>query len=616
MVADDGERDEDVAQLLVVHARDARGLDNARSSGRLERFGSLWAAAPSSEVQMIQPPAVSRGARFALRLTANRVDAIPERWRARPRRHVATLGAMAMTMLVTGCASNQFRLANPRQRERDEAALANIPPPAPRGGAAPMAPVAVATVPAMPQSAPGAVAAGPASPLAGSPLATLPPSTAGPGLGVAPPTALAPDPLADNPHPNETGPMNRRLLARTPAPGAPGSSLNLTADGPSLVGRVVNAIGRPAPYSSIRVMEVGQPSRVVAEVAAAADGTFHIHLLRVGAQYELVAVSSDAGEKLMGTTIAVPPDTGVVIQLNRPYASTRSPLGTPLDRPAGGALMTPRTGGAGSASLVPTVGRVVVTVPTLLRETESQGRLALPTSPATASEVAVVTPTPAPIVAPTAAPPSPPIVTANPTATRDVVPTPSSPREQEGVTLEVNAVAENDAAAPGSSTTNGPASIPRAFAGTPLERLTIWDATGAERELGELAGDVIMLDFFGSWCGPCRRSIPKLNALWQSYEGRGLAIVGVACEQGPASDAIGRAQVVRRELGIIYPVVAAPLEAPSPLRAHLGVRQYPTLVLLSRKGELLFHGVGADADGFRRLERAIDAALAPGGAAR
>ena len=54
--------------------------------------------------------------------------------------------------------------------------------------------------------------------------------------------------------------------------------------------------------------------------------------------------------------------------------------------------------------------------------------------------------------------------------------------------------------------------------------------------LSENIGKVIMLNFWGTWCGPCRREIPDFNKLYSKHKERGLEIVGITLTSGSAKD--------------------------------------------------------------------------------
>jgi thiol-disulfide isomerase/thioredoxin len=49
----------------------------------------------------------------------------------------------------------------------------------------------------------------------------------------------------------------------------------------------------------------------------------------------------------------------------------------------------------------------------------------------------------------------------------------------------------------------------------------------------ELAGHISIVDFWATWCGPCKRAFPKLQALWDRYRDRGLVVIGLAMDDEP-----------------------------------------------------------------------------------
>jgi len=97
-------------------------------------------------------------------------------------------------------------------------------------------------------------------------------------------------------------------------------------------------------------------------------------------------------------------------------------------------------------------------------------------------------------------------------------------------------------------------------------------------KLEELTGKVVMLDFWGTWCAPCIRSIPKINELHEKYEDDGLVIIGV-CDRRNVEK---MGEVVERH-GISYPVCA---DADGTLCGAYKVRGYPDYYFIDRSGEL------------------------------
>ena len=65
------------------------------------------------------------------------------------------------------------------------------------------------------------------------------------------------------------------------------------------------------------------------------------------------------------------------------------------------------------------------------------------------------------------------------------------------------------------------------------------DLSGKMVSLHDIDADLIVLDFWGSWCQPCRKSIPHLIEIQQKFAGKRVQVIGIACEKA-ASPAIGK----------------------------------------------------------------------------
>jgi thiol-disulfide isomerase/thioredoxin len=73
--------------------------------------------------------------------------------------------------------------------------------------------------------------------------------------------------------------------------------------------------------------------------------------------------------------------------------------------------------------------------------------------------------------------------------------------------------------------------------GDPAPVFALRDAQGDTLSLDKLRGQVVYVDFWASWCGPCRRSFPWMNEMQRHYGGRGLAIVAINVDRNPADAA-------------------------------------------------------------------------------
>lgn len=134
---------------------------------------------------------------------------------------------------------------------------------------------------------------------------------------------------------------------------------------------------------------------------------------------------------------------------------------------------------------------------------------------------------------------------------------------------------------------------------------------GGQITLESLLGQVVLLDFFGTWCAPCRRSAPVLVSLYERYYDRGFQIVGLAYEPtGEPAQSKEAVEAFRREFGIPYVLALGPKAAWDELRRRGGAQgTVPTLLLMDRQGIVrdMFEGLppGREALLANRLERLL-----------
>ncbi len=134
------------------------------------------------------------------------------------------------------------------------------------------------------------------------------------------------------------------------------------------------------------------------------------------------------------------------------------------------------------------------------------------------------------------------------------------------------------------------------------------DLQGRPVRLQDLDADFVLIDFWGTWCGPCRNSIPHLVELQKRYDPKRLRVLGVAYEQGPTREHAAKVAQSMRELGINYPVLLAEQDGkPCPLATALKVGNYPTMILLDRHGRILWRETGSNPMTLGRLDRVVAA---------
>jgi thiol-disulfide isomerase/thioredoxin len=135
-------------------------------------------------------------------------------------------------------------------------------------------------------------------------------------------------------------------------------------------------------------------------------------------------------------------------------------------------------------------------------------------------------------------------------------------------------------------------------------RLT--NVAGGEIALSELRGKVVLIDFWATWCGPCRASIPHLNTLHKQLSDRGFEIVGISVDRDQRSTpAIDLVRAFMKQTPLVYPVAMADMQT---VRAYGGIRSIPTAFLVDREGRVRKQYVGMQPPAV--LERDITAVLA------
>jgi thiol-disulfide isomerase/thioredoxin len=120
-----------------------------------------------------------------------------------------------------------------------------------------------------------------------------------------------------------------------------------------------------------------------------------------------------------------------------------------------------------------------------------------------------------------------------------------------------------------------------------LNQVTLKDADGKTRNLGEWNGNVVVLNFWATWCPPCREEIPMFLALQQRYQPQGLQFLGIAIDQPEA------VQVFRRNNPFNYPLFVD--DAAFKLMDQYGntAGALPFSVILDRSGKVVARKLGA-----------------------
>ncbi len=114
----------------------------------------------------------------------------------------------------------------------------------------------------------------------------------------------------------------------------------------------------------------------------------------------------------------------------------------------------------------------------------------------------------------------------------------------------------------------------------PAPNFTLKALSGKNLKLSEMAGNVVLINFWASWCGPCREEMPLLNDLHNKYEPLGFTVLGVNVEEDPKN-----ARGFLKNFPVDFPVV---LDNLNEVSRQYNVIAMPTTVVVDRDGNVRY----------------------------
>jgi thiol-disulfide isomerase/thioredoxin len=122
------------------------------------------------------------------------------------------------------------------------------------------------------------------------------------------------------------------------------------------------------------------------------------------------------------------------------------------------------------------------------------------------------------------------------------------------------------------------------------------DVNGNPFQLSSLQGKYVLVDFWGSWCGPCRASHPHLKEVYVKYKNKGFEILGIACEKTPEIEKAKAAWInAIKTDGVTWKqVINNDGAEQSDVTKLYGIEGYPTKILLDKEGKIIAKWVGAE----------------------
>ncbi len=112
------------------------------------------------------------------------------------------------------------------------------------------------------------------------------------------------------------------------------------------------------------------------------------------------------------------------------------------------------------------------------------------------------------------------------------------------------------------------------------------DISGKEVTLSQFRGKVILLEFWATWCPPCRAAVPELNSVQEKYSGKGLVVLGVSLDEGENLPA--KLSSFSKEFKVNYRLLIGDEKT----EAAYNVRSIPMTFLIDRQGKIVASYMG------------------------
>ncbi|MCC6678725.1 MAG: TlpA family protein disulfide reductase [Phycisphaerales bacterium] len=134
--------------------------------------------------------------------------------------------------------------------------------------------------------------------------------------------------------------------------------------------------------------------------------------------------------------------------------------------------------------------------------------------------------------------------------------------------------------------------------GSEAPAFTLQDASGRTHTLADYKGKVVVLDFWGSWCPPCRAAMPGIQKLHEKYKDKPVAVLGLNFEQSAKADPAKFMQ----EKGFTYGLL---LKAETIARDYK-IAGWPTFYILDPQGRIAWSAIGHDPSHEAQMAKVID----------
>jgi thiol-disulfide isomerase/thioredoxin len=128
--------------------------------------------------------------------------------------------------------------------------------------------------------------------------------------------------------------------------------------------------------------------------------------------------------------------------------------------------------------------------------------------------------------------------------------------------------------------------------GTPAPQIKFKTLDGKTLSIRSLCGHIVIVDYWATWCGPCRMGLPQLESLYKKYRKRGVVVIGIPVDEPPTRPLVAK---MVKQFAVTFPVSVS-WNANQQAAADYNASKLPSIFLIDRKGVVRWSGQGVYPD--------------------
>lgn len=132
---------------------------------------------------------------------------------------------------------------------------------------------------------------------------------------------------------------------------------------------------------------------------------------------------------------------------------------------------------------------------------------------------------------------------------------------------------------------------------------TLTDLNGSAVRLSELRGKVVIIEFWATWCPPCKESVPELNKVADKFRDKNFQLIGISVDKG--GEALSNVRAFVKENAVAYPVMVDS----GKVNVAYGVNGIPAMFIIDKEGRIVKRHTGFIPDLAQILSKDVEELL-------